>query len=62
MSTHTFRARCTGCQKTWEMTPAQVKQADELGYAISECCAMPATVVSVVYRPAKKSNPQELTK
>jgi len=42
-----FKAKCTTCQKTFEMTEEQVKEAQAVGVPFSPCCQAVSTVVHV---------------
>ncbi len=53
-------AKCVGCQKTWEVTPAMQIVAKLEGAAMSPCCMMPGIVIKSERKESKngKCTPQ----
>lgn len=42
-----FRCKCIACGQRFTLTDTQVREATEVGCAISPCCGFPATVQRV---------------
>lgn len=47
-----FTCKCIACGKRFVLTERQLKEASDVGCAISPCCGFPSTVVNVEHSAA----------
>ena len=48
-----FTGKCISCRKKFEITPALMMEAKEVGCAISPCCGFPSTLERVTVKKGR---------